>query len=108
MLPRNMRLSRAHFASSNPRGPEKRLVSSHFSVSLRTVAGNGGCAVVISKKVAKLSVSRHLLKRRVLAVIRPYCTKDRSLIIYARPGAAALSFGALKDELSSLLTRALP
>ena len=105
MIPRMMRLSRAHFA---PTGPEKRLVSSHFSLSLRLNQTEGGCAVVVSKKVARLSVSRHLLKRRVLSIIRPWCTKDRALVLYARPGSQALPFSVLKEELEELLARALP
>lgn len=104
MIPRSMRLSRAHFA---PSGPETRAASSHFSLSVREAPQNGGCATVISKKVAKLSVSRHLLKRRMLSVMKPYCTKDRAVIVYARPGAAALPYPALAAELSELLARTL-
>ena len=104
MIPRSMRLSRAHFA---PLGPETRAASPHFSLSVREAPQNGGCATVISKKVAKLSVSRHLLKRRMLSVMKPYCTKDRAVIVYARPGAAALPYPALAAELSELLARTL-
>lgn len=103
-----MRLSRAHFVSPASLGPEKRLASAHFSLSLRSVKDTGGCAVVISKKVAKLSVSRHLLKRRVLHIVRPWCSSARVLILYARPGAASLDFPTLSTELTELLTRALP
>ena len=105
MIPRKLRLTRAHFA---PTGPEKRLVSSHFSVSIRENQENGGCAVVVSKKVSKLSVGRHLLKRRVLSVLKPWCLSSRALIIYARPGSQTLPFPALKLELEDLLARAFP
>ncbi len=98
-----MRLSRAHFA---PTGPETRVASPHFSLSLRQAPETGGCAVVVSKKIAKLSVLRHLLKRRVLSVLKPYCAKDLALIVYARPGANALPYQVLKDELENLLERA--
>lgn len=100
-----MRLSRAHFA---PSGPEKRLASTHFSLSVREAQENGGCAVVVAKKVAKLSVSRHLLKRRVLSVVRPWCLATRALIVYARPGANTLPYPALEAELTELLSRAFP
>ncbi len=100
-----MRLSRAHFA---PLGPEKRLSSPSFSLSIREAAGTGGCAVVVSKKVAKLSVSRHLLKRRTLSILKPFCTKDIALVLYARAGSQALPYAALKQELEELLTRAFP
>lgn len=97
-----MRLSRAHFA---PSGPEKRLASPHFSLSIRDAAP-GGCAVVVSKKVAKFAVTRHLLKRRVLVVLRPWCASGQALVVYARPGAQALPFKELETELTSLLARA--
>jgi len=99
-----MRLSRAHFA---PSGPEKRLTSQHFSISIRTLEQGGGMAAVVSKKVARLAVRRHFLKRRMLAIMRPWHSPARALVAYARPGAAALDFPALKQELEELLVRAL-
>lgn len=98
-----MRLSRAHFA---PQGPEKRAQSAHFSVSVRTVvAGTGGCAAVISKKIARLSVARHLLKRRIYAVVRPFCTKNQAVIVYARAGASTLPFSVVRAEIIDLLAQ---
>jgi len=105
MISRKLRLSRAHFA---PTGPEKRLASSHFSLSIRENQDQGGCAVVVSKKVSRLSVGRHLLKRRVLSVIKPWCLPTRALIVYARPGSQTLPFPVLKTELEELLARAFP
>lgn len=99
-----MRLSRAHFA---PTGPEKRVASPHFSLSVRD-SEVGGCAIVIGKKVAKLSVSRHLLKRRMFSVVAPYCLKSRILIVYTRPGANTLDYPAIEKELGDLLAKALP
>ena len=104
MIPHEMRLSRAHFA---PLGPETRAASTHFSLSVRSTDGTGGCAAVISKKIAKLSVLRHLLKRRMLSVMKDYCSKNTALIVYARPGAATLPYQELKTELSELLSRAI-
>ncbi len=63
--------------------------------------------MVISKKVAKLSVDRHTLKRRIVAAALPWCSETRALVIYARPGSAALPFPALKEELEALLIRTL-
>jgi ribonuclease P protein component len=106
-----MRLSRAHFATSSAaasHGPEKRLASAHFSLSVRETKKGGGCAVIVSKKVAKLSVTRHLLKRRVLAVVRTHCLPGRIVMIYARPGAPSLDFPALEAELQDLLHRSFP
>ena len=104
MLPRNLRLTRAHFALH---GPEKRVSSPHFSLSIRTSDGSGGCAAVIAKKVAKLSVTRHKMKRRILAIAGPWCSEKRALVIYARPGSALLPFAALSEELETLLVRTL-
>ena len=62
---------------------------------------------MISKKTAKLSVSRHLLKRRMLTVLRPWCSPSLSLIVYARAGSSALSFRELSQELEELVVRVL-
>lgn len=101
MLPRRHRLSRATF----PHGRDgSRAASPHFSLSWG-VARSGGAAVVVSKKVARRSVDRHLLKRRMLAVMRPFVREDRFLVAYARTGAHTLPFKALKEELTALLIR---
>jgi ribonuclease P protein component len=106
MLPRKLRLSREAFGEVRRL---KRAASPHFSVSYESEEGSGGgAAVVIAKKAAKLAVTRHLLKRRILAVARPYVVAERILIIHVRPGAAALPFPELKGELISLLGSILP
>lgn len=98
-----MRLSRAHFA---PHGPEKRVSSAHFSLSLRAAAPKtGGCAAVVSKKVARHAVARHLIKRRIFAVIRPFCQDDHALVVFARSGAATLPFSVVQEEILSLLAQ---
>lgn len=82
-----------------------RAMSPHFSISYGPNPEKGGCGVVVSKKVEKSSVKRHLLKRRMREVLRNYCSKDQVCIIYARPGAETLSFPELSAELSSELER---
>lgn len=104
MLPRSLRLSRGEFPDT--RGL-KRALSAHFSISYEK-SSNGGVAVVISKKVARLAVSRHLLKRQILAVLRPYASEKLVFIVNARTGAASIPFPELKDELNSLLRSILP
>lgn len=59
--------------------------------------------MVVSKKVSKSSVDRHQLKRRIKAVIKPWCTPGRVLIVHARTGAATLPFPELEAELTELL-----
>lgn len=103
MIPRKLRLSRAQFA---PATQGKRAISAHFSVSYRPLEG-GGCAAVVSKKVAKRSVDRHALKRRINAVLLPWCSPTRSLIVYARAGSLTLSSAQLAEELNELLGRAV-
>jgi len=104
MISRKMRLSRAHFA---PQGPETRATSAHFSLSTWDAPQKGGVAAVISKKVARLSVSRHLLKRRIMAVLAPYASSDRAIVVYARAKAASLPYSELKAELTELLARVI-
>ena len=104
MLPRSLRLSRREFPDT--RGL-KRASSDHFSISYGE-SPKGGAAVVISKKVARLAVSRHLLKRRIMSVIRPYMHEKLALVVHTRPGAASIPFPELKDELNSLLRSILP
>ena len=65
-------------------------------------------AVVVPKKVAKLSVSRHLLKRRVLSLLAPWYSPTRAVLIFARPGSKELDYPTLAKEITDLLTRALP
>jgi ribonuclease P protein component len=101
MLPRSRRLTRATFPDTRT---AYRAVSPHFSLSWGP-AKAGGAAAIVSKKVAKRSVDRHLLKRRMLAVVASYASPSRFLIAYARAGSPALSFTLVKQELTSLLAR---
>ncbi|HEX5774838.1 MAG TPA: ribonuclease P protein component [Candidatus Paceibacterota bacterium] len=104
MIPRRLRLSRAQFAH---RTNGKRAESAHFSVTYRAAPGQGGCSSVISKKVAKRAVDRHLLKRRMNTVLLPWCSPTRSIVVYARAGSLALTFRALNEELTGLLRRTI-
>ena len=103
MLPRKLRLSRKGFAT---RGL-LRAASRHFSLSYGPSA-DGGAAAVVSKKVERSAVKRHLLKRRILHSIRPYVRADHALIVYARAGAGELTAASVRDELNSLLGSILP
>jgi ribonuclease P protein component len=98
MLPRRLRLSRTSLEGFRPDGRAK---SPHFSVSISRQSPGG--AIVISKKVARLSIARHLLKRRISAVIRPYLEKGAGIMVYANAGSATLPFEAIKSELETLL-----
>jgi ribonuclease P protein component len=103
MSKRRLHLSRADFTNTTQDKGAKRATSAHFSV---TFSRQGvGSAVVVSKKVAKSSVERHLLKRRVREAAAPWNSDVHALIVYARPGAAALPYSEIVSELTSLLQR---
>jgi RNase P protein component len=104
MLPRPLRLTRQGF--ENTRGL-RRTTSAHFSISYGQIPGSGGSAIIVPKKVVKGAVARHLLKRRVRAIIQPWSAADRTLILSARSGAIELNSTELKDELSKALTAIL-
>lgn len=105
MLSRSTRLPRAGFEQM---AGLRRAASPHFSISYAETAPLSGGAVIVSKKVAKRSVERHLLKRRVKAVMKPWLTRGRVLIIHARGGASTLPFSELEAELTALLRQSFP
>jgi len=59
-----------------------------------------GYAVVVSKQVARLSVTRHRLKRQISAVMRAHKLPS-GLIVFARSGAPTLSFAQIREELEA-------
>lgn len=102
MLKRSHRPSREAFSRvSLGKG---RSATEHFSLTY-SPSGAPGCAAVVSKKVERRSTGRHLLKRRMLSVMAPYCKGEASFIAYARKGSETLSYQKLAEELSSLLKR---
>ncbi len=98
-LPKKLRLTREAFPKVLQ--AKKRLISEHFSLSY---SQGTGFSAVVSKKVAKRSVDRHLMKRRMLEVLKrgPH---TKAIIAYARSGAPSLPFSELKKELETLLAR---
>lgn len=105
MIPRHLRLSRRDFENLGDKRATKRISSPHFSLSYASTPGIGGCAVVVSKKVEKSSVQRHLLKRRIRSVLKSFCNQDYTLIIYAGQHSPTLPFEALEQELRTLITQ---
>ncbi|OYV83804.1 MAG: hypothetical protein B7X04_02710 [Parcubacteria group bacterium 21-54-25] len=61
-----------------------------------------GCAVVVSKKIAKTSVQRHRLKRQLFAVCRASTLPTKSLVLFARKGAETLTYKDLFEETNTL------
>ena len=104
MFAKPLRLSRQAVTAASSSPSAKRATSAHFSVVyVPTDSAAGGCAVVVSKKVTKTSVGRHLLKRRVRAALSGWCQASYALVIYARAGSSTLPYSVIADELSSLL-----
>lgn len=80
------------------------MATPHFSISYGSSAKAAGIGVIVPKKVARSSIERHLLKRRIREILRELL-KDGEMagtviIVSARAGAASLSFQKLKEELS--------
>jgi len=63
-----------------------------------------GYAVVVPKKVARLSVTRHKIKRRVSSALRTLPLPS-SLIIFPRAPVADLPYQDLRAELAGLLSK---
>lgn len=103
MVPRRLKLSRASF----PKGREGSRASSPAFTVVFGPSKNGGCAVVVPKAVAKKAVLRHRIKRRMLEVLRPWCSKERFVVVYAKTAVASLSEKEMKEELTRILERAL-
>ena len=64
-----------------------------------------GYAVVVSKKVARLSVTRPQIKRRVLAALRTLPFLPPSLVIFPRPSAGSASYQDIRTQLIELLSK---
>lgn len=95
MFARSRRISRAQFSQALK---GVRFASEHFSY----IATPKGYAVVVPKKVARLSVTRHRIKRRVLAVLRSLAL-PRGVIIFPKASATTLSYQEMYTELAQAL-----
>jgi len=100
MLPRSLRLTRRGFEDN--RGL-RRAHSPHFLISHGPAATEGGSAVIVPKKAVKGAVARHLLKRRIRALLQPYSSPSHVIIVTAKTGANDLSYAQIHEELSPLL-----
>jgi ribonuclease P protein component len=80
----------------------RRISSVHFTATLPKDAS--GYAVVVSKKVAHLSVTRHRIKRRVLAALRAL-PLPASIILFPKSSVLDMSYQQTKIELAELLSK---
>ena len=60
--------------------------------------------MVVSKKVSKLSVARHKIKRRVMAALRTLPLPS-SLIVFPKAVVLTMDFQEMKAELAQLLSK---
>ncbi len=99
VFPRRQRLSRAVFPSGLK---GKRLISKNLSVLLPQ-EGVQGYAVVLPKKVARLAVTRHRIKRHILAALRTLSLPP-SLIVFPKISVHSVSYEDIRTELKNLLS----
>jgi ribonuclease P protein component len=95
------RLPREQFSAALK--TSRRLSSPHFLILVPEKAS--GYAVVIPKKVLKLSVDRHRVKRQVLEVLREASSLPPALIVFPRSIARGVHYEDIKSELGDLLSK---
>ena len=101
MFPRRRRFSRASFPAALSAG--KRLSSANFTAIIPAAAT--GYAVVVPKKIARLSVTRHRIKRQILSVLRATPLLPAALILFPRATVARMSYQDIQAELADILSK---
>ena len=99
VFPRKKRLSRAQFPTALM---GRRVSSVHFSVVIPK--NIEGYAVIVPKKIAKLSVTRHIIKRRVLSALRKLSLPP-SLIVFSRSSLDGVHYQDIEKELADLISK---
>lgn len=94
------RLKRTEFSSIIKIG--RRAISPNFSVIVSK--NSEGYAVVVSKKVARLSVTRHRIKRRVLEAMKTL-SLPQSLVVFPKSSVAGMEYKDIQAELAGLLSK---
>ncbi|MBP9771408.1 MAG: ribonuclease P protein component [Candidatus Pacebacteria bacterium] len=109
MLPKRRRISRHEFETDHKKGSVFHAPHTTLRVN-EAKTGTFRASVVVSKKIAKRSVDRHVFKRRVYDAIAQYEKKNPlpaySYVVFAKRDVHTLSFATLRDEIVSLLTNA--
>ncbi|MFA6407937.1 MAG: ribonuclease P protein component [Candidatus Paceibacterota bacterium] len=101
MFSRRERLSRAQFPSALKYG--RRLSSEHFLLVIPKKDVQG-YAVIIPKKVVRLSSRRHRLKRQVLEALRTLPSLPPALIVFPRSVTSSVNYKDIVTELGALLS----
>lgn len=101
MFSRRERLPKALFPSALKTG--RRISSPQFSVIVPEAVH--GYAVVVSKKVARLSVTRHRIKRQVLAALKAAPVLPPALILFPQASVARMTYKDIKVEILHILSK---
>jgi ribonuclease P protein component len=106
VFPRKKRLLRSLFPAALATG--RRISSTHFTAVIpknteALPAGRQGYAVVVSKKVAKLSVTRHMIKRKIVSALRTLKLPP-ALIVFSRSSLDGVHYKDIEKELAGLLS----
>lgn len=101
MFSRRKRLQRSAFSSALA---GRRYSSEHITAVFPE--HTCGYAVIVSKKVARLSVTRHRIKRRVLGALRT-CGQELppALILFPRASVLTVDHNHLVSELIHILSK---
>jgi ribonuclease P protein component len=102
VVPRRKRLSRAAFPNVLTKG--RRISSLHFVAAISKEAN--GYGVVVPKKIARLSVTRHRIKRRVFEALRTLTLpSSTAIILFPKAPVASMTFAEVFEELQALLSK---
>lgn len=109
MLPRSQRLNKMEVAQTIAKG--RSLGDRRLSLRLLAAADTAPSrlAVVVSSRQIKLAADRHLVKRRLRALIRqlaPELLPGFRLVIFCGADCRRLGFGGLRLELLKRLSQA--
>jgi ribonuclease P protein component len=100
VFPRRKRLSRAAFPSALAKG--RRISSPHFVAVIPKETS--GYAIIVPKKVSRLSVTRHRIKRRVLEALHTLPLPP-ALILFPKSPVAHMTHKEVVVELIGLLSK---
>jgi ribonuclease P protein component len=95
---RKKRFPRALFPSAIKTG--RRFSSTNISILIPKEGK--GYAVVVPKKIVRLSVKRHAIKRRILAALRAIHLPP-AIIVFPKSSASSVSYQDIKTELTNLI-----
>lgn len=103
-MPRKNRLTGSEIRRLKP---EKRLVSSLFSLSVtRSEGARSKIATVVSKKVSGKAVDRNTIKRRMRSVLAALdIPQGFALVVTAKKAALGADFSSVTSDLSELVAR---